>query len=378
MSDSDISGLTSYRNWHAFTSGAPLQQAYEYPLFTHAHITGEIREGLGPYELLNAVPEPHRRHSRPTLILRVEYCLRDKLESQRLDKTDDKTYHGGYLQDEMAALVSLCLGIPLKSGGVTRVFEGGKDHRGRPVSWSFEDDPTLPQIPRSPVLPKVIGPHSLEDASVISTFPSLSSEDAIGLIRSARQYQDALWIAESDPELAWLMLVSAAETAANRWRSAMESPVERLHASKPDLEKLLEAEGGRELVQKVAPLVAPYMGSTKKFVTFLTTFMPEPPPDRPPEALRISWSKKDMKRNLGDVYDCRSHALHGGIPFPLPMCMPVRMKEEKPVGSMVSSYGVWLAKDTPMLLHVFEYIVRNSLLKWWKSMLSDENSEKSG
>jgi hypothetical protein len=30
--------------------------------------------------------------------------------------------------------------------------------------------------------------------------------------------------------------------------------------------------------------------------------------------------------------------------------------------------GVWLAKDTPIQLHTFEYIVRNSIINWWKSL----------
>ena len=30
--------------------------------------------------------------------------------------------------------------------------------------------------------------------------------------------------------------------------------------------------------------------------------------------------------------------------------------------------GVWIAKDVPMTLYIFEYIVRESLLKWWADM----------
>jgi hypothetical protein len=35
--------------------------------------------------------------------------------------------------------------------------------------------------------------------------------------RAARLYQDALWIVESEPNLAWIMLVSTVETAAKEW-----------------------------------------------------------------------------------------------------------------------------------------------------------------
>jgi hypothetical protein len=50
--------------------------------------------------------------------------------------------------------------------------------------------------------------------------------------------------------------------------------------------------------------------------------------------------------------------------------------EEKPLGLATGTRGaVWVAEDTPMLLHTFEYIARKALLKWWESMLvSDEAS----
>lgn len=42
---------------------------------------------------------------------------------------------------------------------------------------------------------------------------------------------------------------------------------------------------------------------------------------------------------------------------------------ERPIGLATSvGSGTWLAKDTPMLLHTFEYIARNALIAWWTSM----------
>jgi hypothetical protein len=28
--------------------------------------------------------------------------------------------------------------------------------------------------------------------------------------------------------------------------------------------------------------------------------------------------------------------------------------------------SVWLAKDMPMYLHLFEYVVRGALIRWWQ------------
>jgi hypothetical protein len=63
------------------------------------------------------------------------------------------------------------------------------------------------------------------------------------LVRSARLYQDALWIATPFPTFGWLMLVSAVETAANAWRSSMGSPLDRLRDTRPDLLEYLDGTG---------------------------------------------------------------------------------------------------------------------------------------
>ena len=50
-----------------------------------------------------------------------------------------------------------------------------------------------------------------------------------------------------------------------------------------------------------------------------------------------------------------------------------RVVWEKPAGPTWTRGASWSGKDMPMLLHTFEYIVRNSLLKWWDSLLPDPN-----
>jgi len=80
-----------------------------------------------------------------------------------------------------------------------------------------------------------------------------------------------------------------------------------------------------------------------------------------------------MRVVLKQVYDWRSKALHAGISFPLPMCIPPQEEGgshwEKPIGlGMSTGTAVWRAGDTPILLHAFEYIVRESLLGWWRSL----------
>jgi hypothetical protein len=104
-----------------------------------------------------------------------------------------------------------------------------------------------------------------------------------------------------------------------------------------------------------------------------------PPPRRPVQWAQQSWEPRDMKKSLGLIYGHRSNALHGGIPFPAPMCLaPMTigsnpMPVEVPIGLSSSTKGAtWAAKDTPMLLHTFEYIARGALLNWFRSLLDSQ------
>jgi hypothetical protein len=371
-------GPLSFENWKAEQAGVPVYRAYEYPLYTDAHVIGDdLAEEYGPYLLMNACPNPWLKQARPTLVLYSEQHF--KYEPEVKLETDDESYHGGYLQDEIAALVSLCLGIRLKAGEPNRMF-GADDKTGRPISYGYAEDPTPPNLPRSLVLPSATGDHYLESASLLTSLPRLSPKSAVALIRAARLYQEAVWIVESTPELSWIMLTSAVETAASHWRSTNEEPLDRLNTSRPKLVGVLKEYGGDELALKVAEELAPVMGATKKFIDFILEFLPDPPAERSYKWAQHPWDEKAMKASLRVIYMYRSRALHGGTPFPAPMCLPPDSVAEKkalvevPMGlSMTSRGGTWASKDTPMLLHVFEYIVRNSLIKWWRT-LEDEDS----
>lgn len=373
-------GPFAYENWRsAEEAGSEWNDAAEYPLFSDApRIEGELVDGYGPYQLLNTVHEENLRQSRPTLVLRIEYRLGD--EWPQMNKTDAERYHGGDLQDEIAALVSLCLGVRLKAGNKTRWFMPNGDPRGRPLAIELSPDPILPPVSRSPILPMLRRLKSLKEDSTLVTFPRLSPEDANVLVHAARLYQEAVWIAEAAPELTWLLLVAAAETVAHKWRAAEESTLDRLRDWGPwsDLEGILKTKGDDEYVLQVAKMLVKHVGSTSTFTNFVLEFLPEQPAARPYELAQYAWGDPEaMKIIIKRIYNNRSQALHGGRPFPAPMCFPPKylggdaMAEKPPGGAISTKGGTWVAKDTPMTLHTFEYIVRHALLKWWRSMVPD-------
>jgi hypothetical protein len=365
-------GPRSYENWKAALSEEKEIDGFEVPIFTDSHITNEILDGLGPYQLLNPVAIPKSNGSiTPGIILRVKNYLATPIPE--MDITDDLYYHGGTLEDEIAALVSLLLGVRFKSGGITRYFGIDKDPLGEPILVQMDKDPIFIVGGDGLVIPEARGKVNLNELDLLEAYPTLNPNDAITLVKVARIYQDALWIVESEPELAWIMFVSTIETAANYWSKAKTTPVQRLHDFMPDLETVLFDKGGDDHVRKVAELIVDYMGSTKKFRDFILEFLPTEPRIRPEKSFQHSWDEGDIRKTLNIVYSYRSKALHGGQRFPAPMCMLPNffghIPSEIPYGIATAvNGGVWTIKDTPILLHTFAYIVRGALLKWWSSL----------
>jgi len=234
-------------------------------------------------------------------------------------------------------------------------------------------DPIPPAISRlGSLIPSLLTERNISSADpLLAEFFRLAPLKSVAVVKSARLYQEAVWIVDSDPAQAWILLVSAIETAANYWRGGQMMPREKLHGSKPKLELLLITAGGEGLADQVAEMIADSLGATAKFLAFCIEFLPSAPTIRPERAeARLSWeSRGKMKAALGLVYHYRSLALHAGIPFPAPMCTSAFSQnasvERPPFGSMGSMGGTWRSKEIPMFIHLFEYIVRNCLTKWW-------------
>jgi hypothetical protein len=265
------------------------------------------------------------------------------------------------------------MGIRLRAGRATRRFEPGGDPLGTPQEIGEQTMPYFSK-PRAYTLPSVAnGQHSLIAMDMLKLLLSLSHEEAIAIVRAARLYQDALWLAESEPALSWLLLVSALETAATEWQKDRGDNTAQLQASKPELYEYLNRLNDNNILPTVAGYLKDSLGITKKFVDFLLTFLPEPPEVRPAEWAQFNWTQDELKRAFQKIYDYRSKALHTGRPFPMPMCEPQYRDPswQAPAERMTAlgasqGGGTWLQKDIPMYLHLFEHIARNALVKWWR------------
>jgi hypothetical protein len=355
-----------YENWRVFRDGGRPGPLFEYQLFSDSPIHSEWRTAECPFALVSVRRETPDTRRSPAALVRLRHFRRDT-EAGAL-AASMPPYHGGSLVDEIAALTSLLLGARIKAGAnYSRRWDFNDDPLGEAVCT---EEPLEVPNARHPILPRLREAKILDNLDQLLDLPKLSPSAASSLILAARSYQEAVWIADQDPNYAWLLLVSATETAASAWSTESAPPLDRMKISRPNVVNILIDAGGQELAERVAAEMADYMGATKKFRDFLVTFCPAPPDDRCEPAYRISWEKKDLKKAFEKIYSFRSRALHGGVAFPLSLStLPGRL-EEVPVWTTSSSLDghTWHKKDVPMLLHVFEYIVRGALIKWWKSL----------
>ena len=372
--------LPSQQNWLMKIRGDTQPSnmiTYEYRLYSDAHITGEYRTTEGPYTFLNTVPMPGFGEAiKAPIVLRAEMHLRNAIPD--MSQTDESLYHGGHLVDEIVAIASLSLGVRLMNGGLSRQFGMDGDPYGRPCEWAREPRPAYRIGRVRSVLPSVGNSHSMGGLRRLESIPRIDPKRFLSLVRACKSYLGGLWIADTDPNMAWLLFVSALETAANDVHHAELDATERLRIARPELVERLARNGDRELLEIVAGEFGQTLQSTKKFVDFAMKFMPKVPGHRPKgQWLRLNWSKSNLKKVLGKVYYYRSRALHAGVPFPAPMFEPPFVAQANEPGSEVpliglgaySSGGTWIPKDVPINLHAFHYITRHALLNWWEREL---------
>jgi hypothetical protein len=371
----------SVANWRAFNDGWPWLESAEFPFFTDAWITGEIT--LGPYSFLNTVAASGRGEVKRGVILR--YAVHREWEYPSFQSTDATLYHGGSPAEELAALASLCLGVRLRAGRSTRRFQPHADPKGSPEEIGEQVRPFF-QRSEPPVLPRAVaGQHPIDQVNLLPALLSMGASRVNALVRAARLYQDALWLCESEPAIAWLLLVSAVEAIANEWNQERGDPVERLKFSKPDLFRTLESHFDSTLLPRIAAEFADTLGSTQKFVKFCLEHLPPAPFPRPAEWAQFPWSRTKMREALSKIYEYRSRALHDGRPFPAPMCSPPgTMHEWNAPAETMTSVGIhqggstWLKDDVPFYLHIFEYIARGAILEWWRQEAGRSTAVASG
>jgi hypothetical protein len=369
-------GPIGWRNWRAQATSAPGRgESIEFAIYSDAHLT-EGNFELGPYTIINAVGSSGPiGNVQLGLVLRVADYLPDERSDYDWSRTDTTHYHGGGIAEELAALIALSLGRRFRAGGSIREFDGEDDRFGRIWTDGF-DRPFLAK-PRGlpfrpggiPMLPGIADMVRLGTAlPFLEIYPTLELGAAVPLLRAARRFEEALWIADGDPQTSWLLLIAAVETAAAQWATE-PTPEQTLEEWWPELWDVFQQ--APDVPPKLVKEMANLIKSGKRFRDFLMAHLPDPPEKRPQHG-RLDWGQ--MRHRLRAIYEARSRAIHSGIPLPVPMVDHPRSLGEDNVPAecagapTAAQGGVWRPEDAPMHLHVFAYIVGNALRQWWLAL----------
>lgn len=369
-------GTDAWRNWNAFLNGEPEVEDADDDFYSDRHFVGGSTVH-GPYTIdpiIGSIGRQQLVTVRPALRLTLGVhtnLIPDLVVDNSLVPPYSEAYHGGTVGDEIAALVSLSLGVRLRVAGTSRI-SGIHDPGDKQRSIYLEVPPLAhPGRPGREHIPAALTrPAQLDQLERLDSFPSIPEKPQMELVRAARAYATGLWWSNEDGNLAWLQLVSAIEVAAN-YRQQVRATAEELIADLwPELWAVLEALDP-EVRAEISKLLAPQVRATRKFVSFLAECAPEPPEQRPSFDV-LDWTRMADHAKL--IYRLRSDALHNGKPFPQPMLEIPRREEngsiqEVPGGLTTGGYGaIWAAEETPMLLATFEHIARGALLKWWDEL----------
>lgn len=365
-------GTALWHSWHALDSEVDLVERMYFTVASDATLAGELE--LGPLHIYRDedLVDPQNNEC-PIVRSDIYWTPPELVVSGELTATDFAAYHGGDQADEIAALLSLALRIRCKPGGhwwTHGIGSGGLESPPIPMNHT---QPTSPLHPHGrEILPRLAGERDVSAAApLIAAYPTLTEKKSTAVMKAARQYQMGMWVANEDPNLAWIRLVGALEVAANEVKVPKQSYVERARDLLPDFAKALEGLDGKT-AEGIAKSIAPLIGSTRKFLHFLQLYCPPPPDRRPSEGDQVDWTTLGEKFRL--IYQYRSAALHGGQPFPHPMCETPRQFDasgpiERPAGlSSAANNASWSMDDCPMLLATFEYIAQGALIAWWDQL----------
>jgi len=371
-------GTDAWRNWNAFSDGKPESENADDELYSDRRFVGGPLT-LGPHTLSAILRRDHNAPlPRVGLAVRLhvgvhEYLTPDVVVDGELAEANSDAYHGGNASDEIAALVSLILGVRLRVAGTAQlsgIHEQGK--AGTPIH--LEVMPLAhPGRPGREFIPDTsTRPAHLDRLDRLASFPHLEETAQVQLVRAARAYAAGLWWANEDQNQSWLHLVTAVEIGANYRQTVLAKPVELIEKLWPELWAALQPSDESVRVN-VSKLLAQQIRATKKFIDFLVQCAPDAPDLRPPFG-DLDWTK--MADHARRIYGHRSAALHSGKPFPLPMLEQPRQEEnganqEVPFGLTTGGLGgIWAAIEAPMLLGTFEYIARGALLTWWDELIA--------
>jgi hypothetical protein len=149
----------------------------------------------------------------------------------------------------------------------------------------------------------------------VDRYIALDRKDAVTLVRAARQVRDALWVADTDPGLAWLFLVSAVEFIAGReaLRGVVESDL--LQREMHDLVCCdAPRSRGRAHLAAVAQKLVTGVKATARVLSCVERYLPEPPQNRPEAYACVDWGWLQRRKVIANYTGTAQNAYTGVFP----------------------------------------------------------------
>ncbi|MCU1748559.1 hypothetical protein [Pseudomonas sp. 6D_7.1_Bac1] len=325
---------------------------------------------VGPYTFF--FNNMAKRESAQVLITaRVKLYINNTSKSEKQETLHFETSVG----DEISGLISIGLGIKNFCTGMSRRFHSPGsivgDLYGEPCFSEAFVPPRLAVPEHFPILPDITGSvYPDKELCDLENLAMASPERYRAFIRASCLYKDALEMVEHDPNLSWILMVSALETAAATEDESEVLPTQQLKDGFPNLFDVLQDSTDSAITERAALIVAPTLKATARFIDFCLRNLPAEPSSRPKnEAVRICWEPESIRKCLSTIYNYRSKYLHAGQRFPSLMSKPPFKYEERPCIEREKDYlnREWKRKEVPINLHTFNYIARHVLLNWCRS-----------
>jgi hypothetical protein len=253
-----IEGTTLWRMWRGHDPAAVRERA-EHVLYSDSEVSGQLAVDGWPFVIRPTLARPIPGRVTRMAVVRIADSRPMSVAAAEPGGTGtaEAGFHGGASDDEVAALISLASGVRLRSGGLTRLWlENGDDEFGIPMEGMHTEPVWIGPGQWGSLLRDNVPDHLVLSAygEQLGLFPRLSASNAATLVRAARLYADALWVADSDTNQAWLYLVSALEAAGSGGKPDTKGtrPVwARFQEQMPLVWAKLVAAGGDEHAQNI-------------------------------------------------------------------------------------------------------------------------------
>lgn len=333
---------------------------YEYELTTDAKILGYYT--YDPYGFCIWEFADKRDGEERKLILRTEQYT----ASWHLESDSPEYYHGGDIPEELVALASLFLRRKIKLGPIVRM----------------NDFPKLIGITR-----RWIDRDLIEDVSNLKDLikwlelvERLDIKYHYKFILATRLYHRAILDIETQPDVAYLNLISAIEVLSNEFEldDVLENLKDNLDIElldeirsldEPDLQKEFEIALLKRInkrPQQFVKFILKYIMDDDEFWTY----------EKRPKYWKIT--PKVLPELLERVYQQRSNFLHDGVPFQPDIFHPPALKTEINIGKALQDRGKkWTSEEFIPYPHFFERLINHVLKNFLKkNQVEDPNASQ--